>query len=260
MQRPGYLNEENGARFGTTSVAQAYEFRLSYPPTLFDLLERLVVDEPRAVLDIGAGTGDIARELAGRGLRVDAVDMSAAMVARGRALPGGERPGLTWIVGKSEEAPLSPPYALVTAGESLHWMDWGRVLPRIARSLTPRGSLALVDRNELPPPWQDGLMDVISRYSTLKRYREFNLVEALESAGLFTATESVTLDAVNHDQLVEDYITSFYSRSSLTREALGVKASDAFARELRQLVSPYAVRDVVSLQLAPRVTFGRPAA
>jgi SAM-dependent methyltransferase len=260
VERPGYLNEENAERFGTISVAEAYGFRLPYPPALFDLLESLVVDEPRAVLDIGAGTGDIARELAGRGLRVDAVDMSAAMVARGRALPGGERPGLTWIVGKSEEAPLSPPYALVTAGESLHWMDWERVLPRIGRSLTPSGSLALVGRNELPPPWQDGLMDLISRYSTLKRYREFNLVEALESAGLFTVTDSVTLDAVSHDQPVEDYIASFFSRSSLTREALGVGAADAFAHELRQLVRPHAVLEVVSLQLAPRVTFGRPAA
>ena len=45
-----------------------------------------------------------------------------------------------------ETAPLDPPYALVTAGESLHWMAWEVVLPRFAAALVPGGLLAIADR------------------------------------------------------------------------------------------------------------------
>lgn len=41
--------------------------------------------------------------------------------------------------------PLGPPYGLVTAGSSLHWMDWEVVLPRIGRLLSPEGCLAIVN-------------------------------------------------------------------------------------------------------------------
>ncbi|MBV9278962.1 MAG: class I SAM-dependent methyltransferase, partial [Chloroflexi bacterium] len=53
--------------------------------------------DPRVVLDAGCGTGDVARPLAPLVDRVDAVDISAGMIERGRRLPGGENPAITWI-------------------------------------------------------------------------------------------------------------------------------------------------------------------
>ena len=44
-----------------------------------------------------------------------------------------------------ETAPLDPPYVLAVAGESLHWMEWSVVLPRLAEALEPG---ALLDRVE----------------------------------------------------------------------------------------------------------------
>jgi SAM-dependent methyltransferase len=48
-----------------------------------------------AALELGIGTGRIAMPLAGRGVRVHGIDLSAAMVARLRAKPGAERIAVT---------------------------------------------------------------------------------------------------------------------------------------------------------------------
>src|SRR5918998_866070 len=104
-------------------VARAYRHRPPYPPALFDALEALIVDAPRHVLDLGAGEGALARPLAERVDKVDAVEISPAMVAEGRARPGGDHPHLAGHVAAGESFALQGPYALVTAGQSLHWMD-----------------------------------------------------------------------------------------------------------------------------------------
>ncbi|MGH2354849.1 MAG: class I SAM-dependent methyltransferase, partial [Chloroflexota bacterium] len=153
-------------------MAVSYRHRLPYPPTVFDVLVGLITEQPRAVLDIGCGTGNIARPLAPRVERVDAVDLSAAMIAEGKRLPGGDHPRLTWIVGRAEDAPLHPPYALVTAGGSLHWMDWDVVLPRLHDLLTSGGMLALlgVSRESQGSSWERELDDLIWRYRTSERW------------------------------------------------------------------------------------------
>ena len=58
----------------------------------------------RRVLDLGAGEGALARPLAARVDRVDAVEISPAMVEEGQRRPGGTAPNLNWITGSAEEA------------------------------------------------------------------------------------------------------------------------------------------------------------
>jgi len=55
------------------------------------------------------------------------------MIEQGKQLPNGDHPQLRWICGKVEEVRLSPPYALITAGSSIHWMQWERAFPRWSR-------------------------------------------------------------------------------------------------------------------------------
>src|SRR5215213_2953896 len=174
--KPQHLAPEYGAQFQDPAIVAAYHYRPPYPPETFAILAGLVRDEPRAVLDLGCGTGDVARPLAPLVARLDAVDISPAMIAKGRTLPGGDHPHLRWLTGRAEDAPLDPPYALVTAGESIHWMDWAVVLPRLHSMLTPRGYLALVGRSEQPPPWREDLLAIIQRYSTNRDYRPYNII------------------------------------------------------------------------------------
>src|SRR4051794_34210035 len=103
--KPRGLGPQYAAQFGDVAVADAYRHRPPYAREVFDVLTSLVIGEPRAALDLGCGRGEIARELAPRVDRVDAVDASAAMIARGRALAGGDHPNLRWIVAPAETAP-----------------------------------------------------------------------------------------------------------------------------------------------------------
>ena len=87
--KPNALRPEIAARFQDDGVVEAYAYREPYPPEVFDILAELIVDTPRAVLDIGCGRGEVARPLLSLADRVDAVDWSEAMLAKGKTLPGG---------------------------------------------------------------------------------------------------------------------------------------------------------------------------
>src|SRR5215217_4625956 len=97
LPKPKHLGPEYGAQFQDQSVAVAYPRRPPYPAAIFDALAGLLPIASRAVLDVGCGTGDVARRLAPLVERVDAVDVSAAMIAQGRRQPGGDVPNLRWI-------------------------------------------------------------------------------------------------------------------------------------------------------------------
>src|SRR5215510_1320034 len=106
---------ELAATFKHEAVAEAYQHRPPYPDEVFDRLVALITDEPRRVLDIGAGEGAIARPLAPRVEHVDAIDFSPAMIDAGKQRPGGDRANITWQVSAIETADLTGPHALVTA-------------------------------------------------------------------------------------------------------------------------------------------------
>ena len=142
--KPENFQTHYAEAFKDQHVVEAYRYRPPYPPEVFTILASLIVDEPRAVLDVGAGSGDIARHLVEFVERIDAVDFSQNMIERGRRLPNGDNPRLHWIYGKVEEVPLAPPYALITAGSSIHWPDWNIAFPRFREVLTPHGFLALI--------------------------------------------------------------------------------------------------------------------
>ncbi len=258
MKRPAHLTPENATHFQHESVAAVYDRRLPYPDEVFDVLLGLVTDQPRCALDLGAGTGDLARPLAEQLAWVDAVDMSPAMIARGQAFPGGDRPNLRWLEGRAEDMELAPPYALITAGESLHWMDWDILLPRLKPLLTEHGYLAMVYRRERPAPWQMDLDALIAEFSTVKNYEKYNLVEELERRHLFRAVDRHELAAVTNQQSIDDYIDSFHSRSSLSREVMPSVDAYTFDEQLGTLVQPWSENGMLTLQTEAVVSWGIP--
>ncbi len=247
-----------GNNFQDASVVERYHLRVDYPGEVFDLLLGLMTDTPRALLDVGTGPGVLARQLVERVDRVDAVDPSAAMLARARALPNGDHPRLRWLHGRIEDVPLTPPYALITLGECLIWLDWNVVFPRFAQLLSPRGYVALLDRGELPPPWQAGLFDLIRRYSTTKNHPSLDAVAALEAAKLFTKVGEHQTAPVTTRQSVADYIASFHSRSALSLEQMPPADAAAFDEGLRAVVQPWSHEDMLELQASASIVWGKP--
>ena len=131
--------EAYAARFKHRSLAESYELRPPYPDETYRILLDLPGASKGRVLDAGCGTGRIARSLVDHVAGVDAVDFSREMIRVGKSLDKGSHPNLNWILGRVEEVELNPGYSLVTAGASIHWMDWSVVFPKFHEILMPDG-------------------------------------------------------------------------------------------------------------------------
>jgi SAM-dependent methyltransferase len=256
--KPVHLGDEYASQFSDTSVVAAYRHRPPYPPETFAVLAGLTRASPRAVLDAGCGRGDIARGLAEFVDRIDAVDVSAPMVDAGRLLPSGDDPRIRWIVGRMEDVDLAPPYALITGGESLHWMDWEVVLPRFARLLAPGCVLALVGREELPHPWSGALGELITRFSTNRAYQPYNLVDELVQRDLFIPESMESTPPMEIRQSVAEYVESFHSRNGFSRNRMTPAQAAGFDDAVTRLVTPFSMQGALTLHITARVVTGKP--
>ncbi|MGH3741157.1 MAG: class I SAM-dependent methyltransferase [Micromonosporaceae bacterium] len=246
-----------GAVFGHRGVAAAYRHRPPYPDDVLDLLAQLIADEPKAVLDIGAGEGAIARPLASRVDRVDAVEIAEAMIDAGRRRPGGQRPNLRWIHGAVEAAELNGPYGLVTAGASLHWMRWDETFERLAHVMTPHAQLAIIDHGPRDVPWQDELVAVIKRHSRNPDYDpRFSIVDALSERDLFQVTATADSSPMPFHQPVAAYVEQFHSTATLAREHMSEAEAGDFDAAVERVVRPWARDGVVDLTVVATTTWG----
>jgi SAM-dependent methyltransferase len=266
LPKPDHLSGEYGAWFKDPLLAAAYPSRPPYPKQVIQQLAALAVDEPRHVLDIGCGTGDLARRLAPLVDRVDAVDFSAAMLERGAGLADSRAANLRWIEGAVEDVPLAGPYALVTAGESLHWMAWDVVLPRLAPLLTRHGALAIAERDwDGPPALRSRLGPIFARYTPIRNYQPLDLAEELVQRGLFEELGRSTCEPEPWTPTVEDYLECRHSQRGFSRTHMGVDAAEAFDAAIRRLLDELCADGTIArhdgrLQLTVRATvvWGRP--
>lgn len=257
--KPDHLQPQYGAQFQDVSVVSAYQYRPPVPDEVITVIGQLMrAHQPARILDIGCGRGELARRLAPHAEQVDAVDWSDAMVEAGRQLPSGDAPNLRWMTGKAEEVPLDPPYTLAIAGNSLHWMDWPVMLPRIAGVLLPDAVLAIVEWDVVPPAWQTPLAALIRSFSTNRRYQPYNLIEELASRGLFVECGRHQTSPIEFRQPVDHYIESFHARNGLSRDRLTKSAGLEFDQRLHALVAPHEDRGHLSLLVVGHVVWGRP--
>ncbi len=242
--------------FSDAEVARLYRHRAPYPDRVFAVLRRLLVS-PRSVLDVGAGTGALARPLLAVAERVDAVDPSAAMIDEGRRLPGGDDRRLRWLVGRAEDAQFSPPYGLITAGASLHWLDLDAALPRLRDALAPGAVMATVDTENVHGPYHSEVLEVIKEHSELEHHTETKeMMEGLREAGRFTIEGQERTDPMSLEQSVDDYLEMLHSTSTLARVRLGDRA----ARFDEQIRAVFARRrlDRIRFGVVGVVIWGRP--
>lgn len=258
-RKPEFWSSARAAAFQDQSVVDAYRFRAPYPPETFDILRRLLVPGYGTVLDVGCGSGQLARRLAPLVERVDAVDVSAAMLTAGRALPNGDAPNLRWVLGRAEDAPLDPPYGLITAGSSMHWMNWSLALPRFHDLLAPGGFVAMVFRRETKPPWAEGLAAARSAIAHSQIGKRPDIVFELEERGLFHRAGMEWTQPVTFRQPLDEYVESFFSRSGSSRERLNPEAVATLDRAVRQVARPYLDAGMVVLEVRGLVVWGYPA-
>jgi SAM-dependent methyltransferase len=101
----------------------------------------LLPANPGRVLDLGAGTGKLTRQLHERGLDVVAVEPSAGM----REQLAHALPEVTCLEGAAEAIPLADHSVdVVLVAQAWHWVDPLRALPELARVLSRGGRLGLI--------------------------------------------------------------------------------------------------------------------
>ena len=169
-------------------VAGAYERgRPGYPE---DAVRWLVGDEPRDVVDLGAGTGKLTRALVALGHRVTAVEPLDEMRAELHAAV----PDARALAGRAEAMPLPHASAdVVASAQAFHWFDHDAALPEIARVLRPGGSLALVwNSRDDRDPWMAQLSAIIGN----ETIEEWDVVPILQEGGLFGAVETARFSFV----------------------------------------------------------------
>jgi SAM-dependent methyltransferase len=254
--RPAHLTAENAAAFQVRSVVDGYHRRLPYPPELTGFL--LDLSAGGAVLDLGCGTGEIARALAPHVDRVDAVDISAPMLEAARAMPGGDHTSIRWLESAVEDFEYAGPYGLAVAGASLHWMDWERVLPALARALAPGAPLALVDADGSDVPWRTELEKIIPRYSVMQDFEPYELTELLVQRGLFRELGRASVGAQPFEQSIDELLAGLHSTAGFVRERMGEDRARAFDDEVRRAVRPHVTNGALHVATAARVVWGQP--
>jgi len=256
MNKPPHLKDEFAERFKDPAVAKAYLSRPPYPAETFEILSGLIVDRPRRVLDVGCGTGGIARFLAPLVDSLEAVDFSRPMIETAKKLPGGNSPRIIWKVGRVEEVALAAKYSLIVGGQSLHWTDWDVVFSRFRKVLSDRGYLAVVDLDEEPTPWETEVGEIIKEYSTNPGYRPFDMVALWQKGGVFVKKGEKKTAPVPFRQTVRDYLEHLHSRSSLTRSSMEKERAGSFDSEVKFAIRRHVQGSTVESNVFTTVVWG----
>ena len=260
--RPRQYWYDYASRFKNRSLAETYELRPPYPDEMYEILLSLLGESRGKVLDVGCGPGKIARSLINYVDGVDAVDFSQEMIRVGKSLANGNHPNLRWINGPVENVQLYPPYAMVTAGASIHWMEWSVVFPRFKEVLTTDGYLVIIDGDRpLESPWQDAELSLIHEYSTNRHHEPIDLIQELVSRGHLDVFGDKLTTPGSFSQSLADYVQSFHSRENMSKEHMGAENVETFDAELSQVLSDFVDDEgFLTFQLEARVTWGKPLA
>ena len=107
--------------------------------------------EGQTVLDLGTGTGTLARSLAQRNSRVTGLDPAESILALARKLDREAGVSVGYVASKAEQTGLpDASFDVVTAGQCWHWFDRSAAAGEARRLLRPGGTLAIVHFDWVP--------------------------------------------------------------------------------------------------------------
>ncbi len=137
--------------FGLT--AKDYRtYRAGYPHELYKRLKKHGIGmKGQSILDIGTGTGYLARNFAKEGANVTGVDISEELLEEAKKIDQENNINIQYFHAKAENLPFSSSqFDVVTAGQCWHWFDGEKVLEEVRRVLDKRGKLVIVHSDWIP--------------------------------------------------------------------------------------------------------------
>ena len=211
-----------------------------------DLLQRVPLERPARIVDLGCGAGNVTAVLRRRWpeARITGVDASPAMLERARAAD----PGVDWQLGDLLDWRPEAPVDLMYSNAALHWLDdHAALFPRLASLVAPGGILAVqMPRNFSEPShtsiydtvragaWRTRLEPLIRTEPTHAgaRYREL-LLPHVRSLDIW---ETVYLQVLTGDNPVAEFVKGSWLTQFL--DALEGAERAAFEAAYRERVRP----------------------
>ncbi|MDQ6811741.1 MAG: methyltransferase domain-containing protein [Actinomycetota bacterium] len=139
--------------FGRTAYDYA-RHRAGFPPELLTRLAVQGIARPGArVVDLGTGTGSLARLFAQHGCEVIGVDIAASLLEQAKRLDREAGVQIEYIQASAEATGLPEgSFDVVSAGQCWHWFDRAVVAREVDRLLVRGGAIVIAHFDWIPIP------------------------------------------------------------------------------------------------------------
>jgi SAM-dependent methyltransferase len=221
-------------------------YRPGYPAAVFERMRAAFgLDGRGRLLDLGCGTGELARPLHADFEDVVGVDTSPEMIAEARRQ--SEQAGIAnirWLCMPAEDiSDQLSRIRLVTLGNSFHWMRQDEVLGKVYDLLEPGGGVAVLGNPggvwDGVDPWERVAREVIVRWLGPRRRTRTGAFTAEEGAEKVALARSRFVDIEAGEYRwerpvdIDTILGELYSTSFANKALLGEQAG-AFEADLRR--------------------------
>lgn len=143
----------NSVDFGKTATDYG-KHRAGFPAEFFWELRRAGIGLPgQVILDLGTGTGTLARGFARHGCQVTGIDLSESMLSEARRLAQADGARIDFLQARAESTGLpAGTFDVVSAGQCWHWFDRAAAAAECRRLLRPGGVLVIAHFDWIPLP------------------------------------------------------------------------------------------------------------
>src|SRR5262245_21256887 len=137
--------------FGRTA-SDYVQYRTGFPEEMYErLVARGIGVRGQRVLDIGTGTGTMAREFARRGCSVVGLDPSEELIAEAKRIDAELDLRIEYVIGTAERTRLdAQSFDVVSAGQCWFWLDRPKAVREVKRGVRGGGHLVIAQYDWLP--------------------------------------------------------------------------------------------------------------
>lgn len=137
--------------FGRTASDYA-KHRAGFPDAFFERIQELgLIPADTRLLDMGTGTGTIARGMALRGCQVSALDISESLIATAKQQDAEVNVTIDYHIASAEATGLADnAFDVVMAGQCWHWFNGDQAANEVKRILAPNGHIIVAHFDWIP--------------------------------------------------------------------------------------------------------------